>query len=80
MGEVIKLSPTTVSQETVDTLTSLLADARSGKVIGLTFVALHPGRRFEADCVGQSKTSVVFTLGALQCLESYIVALANEEK
>ncbi len=69
MGIVISLAQTRPSQETIDALTALLAEARSGAVVGLAYVAVHKEDEFTADVLGTAKTSPVLTIGMLQILE-----------
>lgn len=79
MGEVVKLVPSPVSQDTVDELFALLQEARAGKIIGLTYVALHPGKEFTADVVGQSRKVPLFTLGTVQRLNQYLLDLHSSK-
>lgn len=76
MGDVVKLVPSTVSKETVETLAALLQEARAGKITGLTYVALEPGRRFSSDVVGTARATPVFALGTLNILRNYLESLA----
>jgi hypothetical protein len=50
-------------------LEELLADAISGKAIGIGFVVMYRGRRFIANAAGEAKRSPVFTRGMLACLD-----------
>lgn len=78
MGDVIKLLPPRVSRDTVETLIALLSEARSGRVIGLSYVALHQGMKFSADIVGESKRSSIYTLGTIQCLNNYVLTISQD--
>jgi hypothetical protein len=80
VGDVIKLVPPKPCQDTIDTLVALLADARAGNLVGLTYVALYTGRRFSADVIGSALEAPVFALGPLRCLSDYLVTLASDNK
>ena len=73
MGEVVKLVPSTVSKDTVDELIALLHEARAGEIVGIAYVALHPGQVFTADFIGHARTASIFTLGAIRFLSDHIV-------
>lgn len=79
MGVVVRLVPSTVSKETVDELRALLREAERGEIVGFTYVAIHPGRKFSADAVGGAKEAPAFTLGPMQLLNRYLVDLAKDE-
>lgn len=42
-----------VSFETIDVLSTALADARSARVVGAAIVLIHPGRHFSIDYAGE---------------------------
>lgn len=72
MGQIVKLVPDAVSKETIDTLSALLQEARAGKIIGVAYVALHKGRHYSADNVGEGRPHSLLMRVALQELSDYL--------
>lgn len=62
----------TISDDTVEALQHLLAEARKGKVIGVAFVAMYKERQFIANAAGEAKRSPVFTRGMVACLDDVL--------
>lgn len=77
MGEVVQLIASPVCQETVNELVALLQEARAGELVGLAYVAMHPGQVYTANVVGKAEKSPVFTLGAIQTLTAYLLTLVT---
>lgn len=75
MGAIVSIAQGQVSQETIDALLALLAEARAGHVVGLAYVAIHPMRDYSADILGAAKSSPTFTRGALLSLDDYLSSL-----
>lgn len=66
------------SPDTVATLETLLAAAKSGNLIGLAFVAMYAGREYEASTVGEARRNPTFTRGMIRALDDTLAkALAR---
>lgn len=63
-----------VDQHTVDTLNKLLEEARSGKIVGIAYVALHQGPDYSGDVIGHARQHPIFTLGVVKALERLVEA------
>lgn len=75
MLELVKVKPITVSAETVSELETLLAEARSGKLTGLAYVAMHRGSDFSVNARGRARLIPTHTLGALESLRQFVSKL-----
>ena len=53
--QTISKFPATVSDETVDFLVELLAEARSGKLVGLAIVTLYFDGKYSLDLRGEAR-------------------------
>jgi hypothetical protein len=73
--ELVKVQKITVSQETVTELETLLDEARSGKLTGLAYVALHRGADFSFNARGRARFVPSHTLGILGRLEKLLDSL-----
>lgn len=65
---MLKKLPAPVSHETVRALEKLLADARSGNILGVAYVALGPRGAYVADAVGLAYADPIRTRGTLFAL------------
>lgn len=59
-----------VSNDTADALASLHEQARSGKVIGIAFVAMYNGRFFVTGSTGECDRNPVWALGMVDILRA----------
>lgn len=75
MGELLKLVPIVVSEETIGALEMLLDEAKAGRIVGLAWVALRPGPHFEGDIAGSVRQQIIYTRGALHALDDELGAL-----
>ena len=73
MGEIVRLAKASPSKETIESLAALLAEARSGEIVGISYVALQRRGMYTADSVGYCRTARVVTLGALVTLQHRIL-------
>lgn len=73
MGMVVRLVQRQASQETIDVLTALLAEARRGEIVGLAYVAMHQRMHYTADVKGAAKTLRAYTVCALRHLEAHLL-------
>lgn len=69
----LKLMEKSVSQETVEALTRLLADAKRGEIAGFAYIALHQGTSYSGDVIGRAKQFPIYTLGLVKALEDLLV-------
>lgn len=69
--------PWKLSVPTVEAAFDLYRGAKNGDYVGIAYIALRPGRRFEADVIGECRRSPVFTLGAIPSLSEYLQSLAR---
>lgn len=67
-GSVVTLLPPTCSLETVETLEFLLGEARAGRLMGLAWISLHPGGRYNVDVTGEAGEQPEFVLGLTRVL------------
>lgn len=77
MGEIVSLVQGQVSNETVDALLALLAEARAGRIIGLAYVAIHPRREYSADILGAARQSPTFIRGTLLRLDDHLRSMID---
>lgn len=77
MGQILDLVRPAVSVETIDALLFLLEEARAGRVLGVAWVAVHAGRRFTGDAVGETRTHPTFTRGMLRVLDDELGKLGK---
>ena len=64
-----------MSRETVDTLEHLLAEARSGRLIGLAYVAMHKTYDYSVDIAGETRRSPTLTRGMLNLLDDELAGI-----
>lgn len=69
-----------VSQDTIEVLTHLLEEAKTGSVIGLALVAVHRQRRYEFGITGEAARSPTFALGTVAKLQFDIAMKVNAQK
>lgn len=74
LAEVRQLSSVreTVDKDTIDCLEALLDEARDGKIIGLAFAALYPGKRYLVDTAGECLKSPTYAAGMVLQLQNAI--------
>ena len=73
--ELVAIKPLTVSDETITELETLLAEAKTGQLTGLAYVALHRGADFSYNARGRARRTPTHTLGALGKLRQYLDGL-----
>ena len=73
-----RLVPDTISDDTIEALQELLADAKAGKAIGIGFVVMYRGRQFIANAAGEAKRSPVFTRGMVAPLDDKLARQADQ--
>lgn len=79
MGEVVRLVPALASGDTVAALEYLLAEARAGKLVGLSCVGLYPGREYVLGIVGEAREAPVFTHGLVGLLAYELIRIHRGE-
>ena len=55
--------------DTVATLTSLLEQAKAGRMVGVAYVAMYRGGRFDGDVLGLAREDQIRTLGLISALQ-----------
>ena len=65
------------SQETIDDLKRLLADAEAGHLIGLALVALYGAKGCTTEVIGAARLSPIFTTGAVHRLQRKLDSITS---
>lgn len=68
-----------VSHDTIDILSTLLEEARAGRVIGLALVAMRTRKRYELAITGELDRSPTFALGTVSKLQHDLAKRVNED-
>lgn len=61
-----------LSSDTIKALQSLLAEAESGQLIGLAYVAMYKRREYTASATGEARRNPTFTRGMLAALDDVL--------
>ena len=61
-----------VSHDTIECLESLLADARSGRVIGVAYAVMLKRRSFLVNSAGEAHRNPTFTRGMVAALDDQL--------
>lgn len=72
MKPPFRLVPDTLSDDTVECLRQLLAEAERGNVMGLAFVALVRDRRFIRNVAGECARNPLYTRGLVAALDDHL--------
>lgn len=65
-SKVVELAPALgVSADMLQAGEYLAQEIRAGRIIGLAWVALKPGREYEADCAGEARREPAYTQGLI---------------
>ncbi len=72
---VLHLVRPTSSADIVQALEELLRDARRGQLVGLAWVAMHPGYEYSVDIAGETRRCPTFTRGLLLKLDDELAKL-----
>lgn len=67
-----------VAGDTVEVLEKLLAEARSGQVLGATFCVMYKGREFIANATGEALRNPVFARGMVAFLDDQLAQHAYD--
>ena len=79
-GKVIRLVRPVVSREAVEELEHLLREARSGRIIGIAYVAMHKTFDYTVDIAGETKRSPTLTRGMLLLLNDRLAEIIRGKK
>lgn len=63
-----------VSEDLVETLEYLLQEALAGRLIGMAYGAMLPGRKFIVDAVGEAHSNALSGVGLAQYVSQEITA------
>lgn len=69
MKPPFRLVPDKISTDTIEALQELLADAKSGKLIGIAFVGMYRSRQYIVNCAGETRRNPTITRGMLAALD-----------
>lgn len=72
MKPPFRLVPDTLSDDTVECLRQLLAEAERGNIMGLAFVALVRDRRFIRNVAGECARNPLYTRGLVAALDDHL--------
>lgn len=67
-----RLVPDTISTDTVECLEQLLDEARSGRVIGLAYVAMMKKREYIVNTAGEAHRNPTFARGMVLALDDQL--------
>lgn len=73
--ELVQVRRIEVSAETVAELETLLAEAKSGALTGLAYVALHQGADYSVNARGRARFAPTHTIGAIESLKQFLSRL-----
>jgi hypothetical protein len=73
--KVISLVEPVVSTDTLCALECLLREARAGRLIGIAWVSMFEGYRYEVDIAGETRRCPTFTRGMLCKLDDELARL-----
>ena len=62
--------PNCISQDTVETLETLLEQAKAGELVGLAYVAVYRGAEYECDTTGYAAEHTTLTIGMMRVFSS----------
>jgi hypothetical protein len=63
------LVPDSLSHDTVEALKELLLHAKTGRLIGVAFVAMYKNREYIANTAGEASRNPTFTRGMVAALD-----------
>ena len=75
MGAVVSFPTNQVESDTVRALEDLLVEARAGKVVGISYVALRQRSEFSVGVAGEARRRPTLTRGMLLVLDGELSAL-----
>lgn len=61
-----------ISHDTIEALEQLLDEARRGRVIGLSYVAMYKRREFVTNATGEAYRNPVFARGMVSVLDDHL--------
>lgn len=75
--KVLQLVQPAVSADTVQALEGLLREALAGRLIGLAWVSMFDGYKYEVDVAGETRRCPTFTRGMLCKLDDELQRLIS---
>lgn len=78
MKPPFRLAEGRISAETISALEELLAQARSGQLIGIAFAGMWRERQYFADAAGECRRNPTFTRGMIQALDDRLSHLIGQ--
>jgi len=69
MKPPFRLVPNKISPDTVRALEELLADARSGRMIGIAYAAMYRSRHYIVNAAGEARRNPTFARGMVAALD-----------
>lgn len=70
----LHLVPAGTSDDTIETLEHLLAEAKAGRLVGLVYAGLYRRQQYFVDATGECHRNPTFTLGMVSVLHNEITA------
>ena len=77
--KVLSLVEPSISKDTVHALEGLLREARAGRLIGLAWVSMFDGYKYEVDIAGETRRCPTFTRGMLCKLDDELQQLITSD-
>jgi hypothetical protein len=73
MKSPISLVQSAISEDTVEALKAVLAEAERGDVLGLSLVVIHKkSRSFSVETTGEARRNPILALGTLTMLDEHL--------
>jgi hypothetical protein len=69
-----------VSEDVVEALEDLIAQARSGQLIGIAFAAMYKRRQYIVDTAGECRRNPTFTRGMVRALDDQLARSVGSKK
>lgn len=71
------IAPAVVSGEVVQALEEMLADAKAAQLVGIAWVAIYTGSRYEVDVAGEGRSAPACTRGYVAVLDDELSKLIH---
>lgn len=75
MQPQLRLVQDAVSEDTIECLQGLLAQAKAGELAGVAYVAIHKDRGYSVNTTGDVARNPTFARGMLQALDDRLAGL-----
>lgn len=75
VGGIVRLVRPAVSEDTVLAVAYLKQEIDAGRIVGLAWVAIHPGQYYSVDFAGEARKLPTFTRGMVEALSDQLAKL-----